>query len=167
MSARPAWAAPELVVVHCISLPENEFGTGAPLRLFQGVLDVQEHESFADLRGVRVSAHLFIDRQGGVSQCVAFDQQAWHAGVSAWCNRSGCNAFSIGIEVEGSVTRAYTDAQYTSLDRSLWALRNRYPAIGHNVVGHADIAPGRKTDPGPHFDWSRLCKAQHVSLAEN
>lgn len=154
---RPAGVAPELIVLHCVSLPENEFGTGAPMRLFQGQLDVTEHPTFADLQGLRVSPHVFIDRTGHVNQLVSFDHQAWHAGLSSWRHRPGCNPYSIGIELEGSVHQGYAEAQYVNLLHCLRALLAFYPNLSvERVVGHADIAPGRKQDPGPHFDWLRV-----------
>ena len=157
---RPSWAQIELVVVHCISLPENQFGTGAVEKLFLGTLDTREHDSFHDLEGVRVAPHLYIDRGGCVYQFVGFDQRAWHAGESEWCGRSGCNAFSIGIELEGSVSSVYEEAQYQSLIEVLQALLKRYAALGSDaVVGHQDISPGRKFDPGPNFDWPRVVEA--------
>lgn len=167
-AARPQALEPELIVLHCVSLPENEFGTGAPQRLFTGALDCSEHPSFHDLTDLQVAPHLFIDRLGGVEQFVAFDQQAWHAGLSAWRGRSGCNDFSVGIELEGSVSQAFTDAQYDALVAVLVALLERYPglSVGH-LVGHQDIAPGRKTDPGPLFDWAGLLRRLHAELADN
>ena len=156
----------ELVVIHCISLPENKFGTGAPIRLFNGVLDCQEHESFADLEGVRVSAHLLIERDGSVHQFVPFDQAAWHAGVSSWCGRAGCNDFSIGIELEGSVSQQYEAAQYEVLHEVLLALLQHYPGLSiGNIVGHSDVASGRKQDPGPFFKWAEVYGKLHATLA--
>lgn len=153
-SPRPAWAHVELVVIHCISLPEGQYGTGAPERLFCGTLDCSEHASFDDLEGVEVSAHLLIRRDGDVKQFVAFDQQAWHAGVSIWAGRERCNQFSVGIEVEGCIDEAYTHEQLNALTHVLNALLEHYEHLSVNhIVGHQDIAPGRKTDPGPHFDW--------------
>ncbi len=154
---RPSWAQPELVVIHCISLPENEFGSGAPQRLFLGTLDPQEHESFADLVDVKVSPHVLIDRLGNVQQFVGFDKQAWHAGVSQWNCRSLCNQFSIGIELEGSVSMSFTASQYNALNKALTTLLRHYPSLcTSSIVGHCEIAPGRKFDPGPHFDWARV-----------
>ncbi len=153
---RPPAAVPELVVIHCVSLPEGEYGTGAPARLFTGRLDTTEHPSFADLLGLRVAPHLLIDRQGEVQQFVAFDQRAWHAGESAWCNRGGCNDYSIGIELEGDVHSEFTAAQYRTLQPVLLALLQRYDLGVDRIVGHNEIAPGRKPDPGPFFDWQGL-----------
>ena len=150
----------ELVVIHCISLPPGQFGTGLPEALLAGRLDTAAHPSLADLAGVRVSAHLLIDRQGQMVQLVPFDRRAWHAGVSSWRGRSGCNRLSIGIELEGTERTPYEDAQYRVLEQLLPVLIARYPALGRDtVVGHAEIAPGRKRDPGPHFDWLRVLAA--------
>ncbi|MEM7096951.1 MAG: 1,6-anhydro-N-acetylmuramyl-L-alanine amidase AmpD [Pseudomonadota bacterium] len=154
---RPAQEPIDLVVIHCVSLPEGQFGTGAPERLFLGELDVAEDPSFADLEGMQVAPHLLIDRAGEVVQFVPFDRRAWHAGVSCWQRRQSCNGFSIGIELEGDVASAYTLAQYQNLHKVLMTLCHNYPAIGvDRIVGHSEIAPGRKTDPGPFFDWQGL-----------
>ena len=144
--ARPPGAVPELVVIHNISLPAGRFGTGAVEALFTNNLDTTEHPSFADLAGVHVSAHLFLDRQGRCLQFVPFDERAWHAGLSTWRQRTRCNDFSIGIELEGTDHRRYTAAQYRVLVRVLSALFARYPRLSSDaVVGHQEIAPGRKT----------------------
>jgi len=163
--ARPVWAQPELVVIHCVSLPEGEYGTGAAQRLFLGRLDVREHPSFADLEGLKVAPHLFVAREGSVQQFVAFDKQAWHAGVSTWCGREGCNAYSVGIELEGCIASRFTAEQYDVLEQILHALWRRYPGISRQaVVGHNEVAPDRKSDPGPHFDWRRVVAVTHHSL---
>ena len=156
---RPAQLTPELIVIHCISLPEGEFGTGFPSQLFCGTLDTACHESFADLDGVRVAPHVLIDRQGSVEQFVGFDKRAWHAGVSSWRGRSGCNDYAIGIELEGCVNNAFTAAQYDALTAVVLALLAHYPGLSVDaIVGHNEIAPGRKADPGPGFSWSAwLC----------
>ncbi len=149
-----------LVVVHGISLPPGEFGTGHVEALFTNTLQFDAHPAFADLNGVHVSAHLLISRRGKLTQFVGFDRRAWHAGVSAYRGRTGCNDFSIGIELEGTDTRPYTDTQYARLGDVLGALFARYPKLSLSaVVGHAEVAPGRKTDPGPSFDWPRLLAA--------
>ena len=143
--------------MHNISLPPGKFGTGMVESLFCNALDCSSDPQLADLAGVEVSAHLFIDRRGRLSQFVPFDLRAWHAGVSSWRGRSGCNAFSIGIELEGTDTRPYSAKQYLRLASTLrWLLRT-YPRLSvDTIVGHNEIAPGRKTDPGGSFDWSRL-----------
>ena len=162
---RPNGLQPELVVVHCVSLPEGEYGTGAAQRLFTGELDCAEHPSFADLQGLRVAPHVLIDRQGQIEQFVSFDKRAWHAGVSDWRGRSGCNDFSIGVELEGSVVDDYTATQYRTLIQLVIALMGAYPRISADaVVGHCEIAPGRKADPGPRFDWPRVVGQVHQHL---
>lgn len=146
-----------LVVVHGISLPPGRFGGRYVEDLFLGRLDTAAHPSFASLDGVRVSSHLLISRRGRLTQFVPFDRRAWHAGASAWRGRSGCNDFAIGIELEGTDDGGYTDSQYRKLGRVLNALLARYPRLSPDaVVGHLEIAPGRKTDPGASFDWSRV-----------
>ncbi|MEJ2088188.1 MAG: 1,6-anhydro-N-acetylmuramyl-L-alanine amidase AmpD [Gammaproteobacteria bacterium] len=152
--ARPDPRDISLVVIHGISLPPGRFGTGMVVDFFLNRLDVNADAALADLAGVRVSAHLFIDRRGRTTQFVPFDERAWHAGVSRWRGREGCNDFSIGIELEGVDDRPYTHAQYARLMAVLEALLDRYPHLSRSaVVGHQEIAPGRKTDPGPAFDW--------------
>ncbi len=158
--ARPPGVVPELIVIHGISLPPGRFGTGLIDALFCNAIDPLVHPELAELCDLRVSSHLLIDRGGAITQYVPFDRRAWHAGVSAWCGRSGCNDFSIGIELEGTDTTPYTDAQYEALAAAVLALRQAYGAIADGaIVGHADVAPGRKTDPGPAFDWNRLWRA--------
>jgi Negative regulator of beta-lactamase expression len=155
--ARPDGSAVELLVVHAISLPPGEFGGPQIEDFFIGRLDCAAHPYFAGLAEVRVSAHLLIRRDGETVQFVPFDQRAWHAGASSFAGRSRCNDFSVGIELEGDDEHAFTDSQYRALTRSIHALMRAYPALTpERIVGHADIAPGRKTDPGPHFDWLRL-----------
>lgn len=147
----------ELVVIHGISLPPGQFGGGYVAQLFTNTLVTSAHPSFSSLAGVRVSAHVFLDREGHLLQFVPFSEIAWHAGVSSWRGRTGCNRFSIGIELEGTDDLAYTDAQYFALAGVLRALFVTYPKLGRDaIVGHSEIAPGRKTDPGPAFDWQRL-----------
>ncbi len=154
---RPPSAAVELVVVHGISLPPGKFGGSSVTDLFLNRLDTGAHPSFATLEGLRVSSHLFITRRGAVSQFVPFDRRAWHAGESVWRGRPGCNDYAIGIELEGTDDRAYTDSQYRRLRQVLEALLARYPRLSPDaIVGHFEVAPGRKTDPGPVFDWRRL-----------
>lgn len=157
---RPDPAAVELVVIHGISLPPGRFGGGFVEALFLNRLDLGAHPSFSTLADVRVSAHLFISRRGGVTQFVPFHRRAWHAGVSAWRHRVGCNDFAVGIELEGTDERGYTKSQYRKLQRVLEALFARYPRLSpETVVGHFEVAPGRKTDPGPRFDWPRVLTA--------
>lgn len=151
---RPANAAIDLVVIHNISLPPGEFGGDGIVRLFTNALDHSAHPYYELLRGLRVSAHFLIRRDGAAVQFVPCLKRAWHAGASAWEGRSQCNDFSIGIELEGSDHQPFADAQYETLGRLMRALRAAYPI--RSVVGHSDIAPERKTDPGPAFDWRRF-----------
>lgn len=148
---RPGGAIINLVVIHAISLPPGEFTGDGVERLFTNHCDPDAHPVFAELQALRVSAHFFIRRDGEIIQFVSCLQRAWHAGISVWQGRERCNDFSIGIELEGSDYQAFAPAQYTSLIDLLEEIRRRYP-IEH-IVGHSDIAPGRKTDPGPFFDW--------------
>ena len=161
--ARPPGASLELIVVHGISLPPGRFGGPWIDDLFVNRLDPTAHPFFATIAGLAVSAHVLIARDGALTQYVGFGQRAWHAGASTYCGRAGCNDFSVGIELEGSDEIPYEAAQYASLGELVGALRATYPTLASApIVGHADIAPGRKTDPGPFFDWElcrRLCAA--------
>jgi AmpD protein len=152
--ARPRGTKVTLVVLHGISLPPGEFGGDGIIELFTNRLDPLAHDSYRSLEGLRVSAHFLIRRDGELVQFVPCSKRAWHAGVSTWRGRGRCNDFSIGVELEGTDDLSYTRAQYRVLKPLLDAIRRRYP-IG-DVVGHSDVAPGRKTDPGPTFDWSRI-----------
>jgi AmpD protein len=151
--ARPPGVEPDMVVIHAIALPPGQFDGDGVERLFTNRCDPAVHPCFAELKDVRVSAHFFIRRDGGVMQFVACGERASHAGTSHWQGRERCNDFSIGIELEGGDHWPFEAAQYKALDRLLAALRARYP-IRH-LVGHMHIAPERKTDPGPYFDWAR------------
>ena len=151
---RKAQCKPDLLVIHNISLPPGEFGTGCPAALFQNRLDFDAHPWFDNIRGLRVSAHFLIERTGQITQFVSCHDRAWHAGVSAFQGRSACNDFSIGIELEGTDTVPYTDVQYERLAALTSELRKHYPL--NAVMGHCHIAPERKTDPGPLFDWDRF-----------
>lgn len=154
---RPADVAVDLIVIHGISLPPGEFGGPWIDALFTNALDPDAHPYFQAVAGLRVSAHLLIHRDGEVVQYVPFHRRAWHAGASNYAGRSRCNDFSVGIELEGADHRPYDDRQYPRLAAVIAALRAAYPAItSDRLAGHADIAPGRKTDPGPAFDWARL-----------
>ena len=151
-----------LLVIHNISLPPGEFGTGMVEALFTNQLDVSGDERLADLEGRKVASHLLIDRRGRATQFVPFNQAAWHAGVSEWRGRQGCNEFAIGIELEGTDDRAFTKAQYRRLVSVTRALLAHYPRLSSDaIVGHLEIAPGRKTDPGPLFDWAGFLLALH------
>lgn len=157
---RPAGTRIGLVVLHGVSLPPGEFGGSWVEDFFVGRLDFSAHEYFAALRDLHVAPHLLVRRDGEVVQFVSFLRRAWHAGRSSWNGREECNDFSIGIELEGADTIPYTDAQYLALAHILPTLVDAYPGIREGgVVGHADVAPGRKTDPGPAFDWRRLAAA--------
>ncbi len=149
---RPAGAI-ELLVIHNISLPPGEFGGSDVERLFTNTLDVHAHPYYQTIAGLRVSAHFFVRRDGRIIQFVPCVKRAWHAGASCWQGKMRCNDFSIGIELEGSDMVPFADAQYGTLHRLTTALRKTYPIRG--VAGHSDIAPQRKTDPGPCFDWVR------------
>ena len=145
-----------LVVVHSISLPESHFGMRFVDALFMGILDAGEHGDLDDLSGLKVSAHVVIDREGVLVQYVPFDRRAWHAGVSAYEGRERCNDFSVGIELIGTDAAAFTEAQYRSLASVVNALSGTYQIQAARMAGHSDIAPFRKTDPGPKFDWQRI-----------
>jgi AmpD protein len=152
--ARPSGVEADLIVVHGISLPPGEFGGPWIDLLFTNALPGDAHPYFAEVAGLRVSSHLAVRRDGAITQYVKFTDRAWHAGKSSYGGREACNDFSIGIELEGTDTLPYTVAQYRSLARVIAALCAAYPRLsGERVVGHSDIAPGRKTDPGPAFDW--------------
>lgn len=154
---RPPGQRPELIVVHGISLPPGEFGGPWIDRLFAGVLPAGAHPYFAAIAGLRVSAHALIRRDGSLHQYVPFHERAWHAGVSEYQGRPACNDFSIGIELEGTDALRYEPAQYSSLATLIAALLAAYPDLSADrIVGHSDISPGRKTDPGLSFDWARL-----------
>jgi N-acetyl-anhydromuramoyl-L-alanine amidase len=155
--ARPAGIKPDLLVVHGISLPPGEFGGPWIDRLFTGTLPAEAHPYFRSITGQRVSAHALIRRDGEIVQYVPFGERAWHAGESEYDGRTRCNDFSIGIELEGTDETPYTDAQYEALAQLAAALFDAYPSLGpEHMVGHSDIAPERKTDPGPLFNWRRL-----------
>ncbi|GAC1634331.1 MAG: 1,6-anhydro-N-acetylmuramyl-L-alanine amidase AmpD [Nevskia sp.] len=161
---RPAPADLSLLVIHSISLPPEEFGGSGINDLFLNRLDPSAHPYFETIQALRVSAHLCIFRDGRITQYVPFDRRAWHAGVSGWQGRERCNDFSIGIELEGSDTQPFTDAQYAALGAATTALLQAYPSLRREAIaGHSDIAPGRKTDPGPCFDWPRYRAALDTS----
>ncbi len=154
---RPDGVEPELVIIHGISLPPGEFGGPYIEALFNNRLVADEHPFFAEIVGLRVSSHLLIRRDGELVQFVPFSRRAWHAGESFFRGHECCNDFSIGIELEGTDDMAYTDIQYTVLRDTLSALMGTYSRITpYTIAGHCDVAPGRKSDPGPAFDWLRL-----------
>ena len=150
---RPEGVAITLLVIHSISLPPGRFGGPAITALFTNRLDPSAHPYFATVAQLRVSAHFLIGRDGTLTQFVSCARRAWHAGASSWHNRDQCNDFSVGVELEGTDDVPYDAAQYTVLARLTRALRRRYPIV--DIVGHSEIAQGRKTDPGPAFDWAR------------
>lgn len=155
--ARPPGMEIELLVVHGISLPPGEFGGPFIDQLFTHTLDKNAHPLYAKIADLRVSAHLLIRRTGEIIQYVSLQQRAWHAGVSHFAGRTQCNDFSIGIELEGCDDVPYTNEQYQQLAKVIKILGQAWPKLNQDrIVGHSDIAPGRKTDPGPAFDWQRL-----------
>ena len=162
--ARPEDTPVDLIILHGISLPPGQFGGGEIEALFLNQLDWDAHPYFGEIRGMVVSAHLLIRRDGELVQFVPLTERAWHAGVSDFRGRSRCNDYSIGIELEGEDETAYDDRQYKVLPRVLQALIQAFPNISaREIAGHCDVAPGRKVDPGPAFDWLRLYDA----LGEN
>lgn len=151
---RPKSAIIDLAVVHSISLPPGEYGTGCVQQLFTNQLNWEAHPYFQGIRGLQVSSHFFITRSGELWQFVSCDDRAWHAGRSAWCGRDNCNDFSIGIELEGLEGLTFEAVQYQTLAQLTHVLAAQYPLT--HVAGHEHIAPGRKQDPGPGFDWKQL-----------
>ena len=155
-SARPAEALISLLVIHNISLPPGEFGGDSIMQLFCNTLNCSAHPYFRSLEGLRVSAHVLIRRNGDIMQFVPFDRKAWHAGKSSFQGIENCNDFSIGVELEGTDYDPFTDSQYAALTQLTRDLLATYPGLTEaRIVGHSDIAPGRKSDPGPCFDWER------------
>lgn len=151
--ARPPGVGVDLVVIHNISLPPGEFGGNGVIELFTNTLDAHAHPYYKTIAGLKVSSHFFIRRSGEIVQFVPVTMRAWHAGLSSWKGRERCNDFSIGIELEGTDSAPFSDAQYRALDVLTRAILEKYPDC--DTAGHSDIAPGRKTDPGPCFDWAR------------
>lgn len=148
-----------LIVIHCISLPEGQFGTPFIKQLFTNQLDARTDPSFADICHLQVSSHIVIERNGTVTQYVPFNMRAWHSGHSQYKGREKCNDFSIGIELEGSTITPYTQLQYLQLATLIQCLIQTYPKLNwQTITGHSDIAPLRKSDPGKYFDWVRLYK---------
>lgn len=164
--ARPAGARPELLLLHGISLPPGQYGGPEIEDLFLNQLDWDAHPYFREIRGLEVSAHLLIRRDGELVQFVPFSKRAWHAGDSCFRGCSGCNDFSIGIELEGQDESPYADVQYDVLVQVAAAVLKAYPGVGaRQIAAHSDVAPGRKTDPGPAFDWLRLYDGLGVALS--
>lgn len=155
--ARPNGVAIDLIVIHCISLPKGVYNTPYIKNLFLNKLNCQENPEFSILQGLKVSAHLLINRQGELTQFVAFKDRAWHAGQSNYNGREQCNDFSVGIELEGTQDSPFTDVQYDQLNQVIKALRKAYPSLSPSAItGHEHIAPGRKMDPGKFFNWSKI-----------
>ncbi len=153
---RPEGCEPDLLVIHNISLPPGCYGGDAIERFFTNCLDWEEHPYYREIRGMEVSSHLLVRRDGDLVQFVSFNDRAWHAGASCFDGRENCNDFSIGIELEGTDDEPYTDVQYAVLADVSAALLEAFPRLEESrITGHSDIAPGRKTDPGPAFDWRR------------
>ncbi|ASG67229.1 N-acetyl-anhydromuranmyl-L-alanine amidase [Francisella halioticida] len=159
---RPDNVDVSLVVIHCVSLPEGKYDNYNVEKLFTNSLDCKIHKSFHDLKGVKVSAHFYIKRNGEIIQFVSVDNRAWHAGLSNFQGRQNCNDFSIGIEMQGSDKDFYTDKQYKQLNILLTDFKKAYPTF-KNISGHENIAPGRKTDPGKYFEWSRVVDLYKVN----
>lgn len=161
-NVRPKGLSIDAIIVHNISLPPNEFGacdtngTHYVKALFTNQLDWDDHPYFQTIKGAEVSAHLFIERDGTITQFVNFNERAWHAGRSSYLGRPECNDYSIGIELEGSDFVSFTSAQYEQLADVIAAIYKAYPKTRRHLTGHSDIAPGRKTDPGEYFEWARL-----------
>lgn len=157
---RPDDGGLDLLVIHNISLPPGQYEGDCIERFFTNCLDLGEHEYFSQLRGMEVSAHLLIRRNGELVQFVSLDDRAWHAGASCFKGRENCNDYSIGIELEGTDDEPYSNRQYSTLQAVTKTLLREYPDINpDSIVGHSDIAPGRKTDPGPMFDWDRYLRS--------
>ena len=167
---RPTDMNIDTIVIHNISLPPNEFGacdtdgTHYVKALFTNQLDWNAHSYFQTIEGAEVSAHLFIERDGSITQFVNFNERAWHAGRSSYLGRPECNNYSIGIELEGSDFTAFTDRQYDRLAQVVSAIYEAYPKTRRHLTGHSDIAPGRKTDPGDFFEWTKLRQLVAVLL---
>ena len=159
--SRPEGSAPDLLVIHCISLPEGVYGKGNIEALFCGTLDCNADPSFDSLRGLRVSSHFVIARDGTLTQFVDMKDRAWHAGVSSFQGRTNCNDFSIGIELEGCVADGYAPQQIEALVFLCGRIAKEFPSVRW-VAGHSDIAPGRKADPGPAFPWAEFISACHI-----
>lgn len=152
----------DLLVIHNISLPAGQYGLPYIEQLFTGTLDCHAHSSFADLQGLEVSSHFLIKRNGQIVQFVSTEKRAWHAGASCFNGVANCNDYSIGIELEGTDEEPFTEPQYQALIKLSGDLMQHYPIKPARITGHSDIAPGRKTDPGPHFDWNRYKGALQV-----
>ncbi len=158
---RPEGCCIDMIVIHNISLPPQQYGGNGIIELFTNQLNPDEHPYYATIHTATVSSHFLIRRDGELLQFVPCTQRAWHAGVSKWKNRERCNDFSVGIELEGSDFEAFTEMQYKTLNSLIKSLQEKYPI--RDIVGHSDIAPDRKTDPGPFFDWSKIVRIKQRS----
>ena len=154
IDARPNPEDISLIVIHNISLPPNQYGGNGVIELFTNQLNPDEHPYYAEIGHLKVSSHFFIRRDGELIQFASCNDRAWHAGTSNWQGRERCNDFSIGIELEGSDFEAFEPMQYETLESLITSIKTRYPIEA--ITGHSDISPGRKTDPGPYFNWSRI-----------
>lgn len=162
---RPTESEISLIVIHNISLPPDQFGSDHINQLFTNCLCEDEHPFFSEISHLRVSSHILIRRNGEIIQYVPFHKRAWHAGVSCFRDKEVCNDFSIGIELEGTDTTTFCDIQYSVLAEVIKSLHQEYASLGRDkITGHEQIAPGRKTDPGPHFDWLTLSNAIGAKL---
>ncbi len=161
---RPENTTIDLIVIHSISLPPGQYDNDSIENFFQNKLDKNDHPYFEEIDQMKVSSHILIKRNGEIIQFVPFNERAWHAGQSSYEGRENCNDYSIGIELEGTDSDTFEDAQYEQLDLLINALKTAYPSIRNNITGHSDIAPGRKTDPGSGFDWNRLNDASAASV---
>ncbi len=154
---RPIGVTVDTIIIHCISLPEMHYDNDHVTSLFLNILDHESHASFRELENTKVSSHLLIKRNGKIIQYVPFNKRAWHAGKSDYAGRSNYNDFSIGIELHGSISDNYTDDQYRALQNTIKHLKQMFPSIkDNNILGHSDIAPDRKVDPGPKFIWGKI-----------
>ena len=164
---RPESASVRLIVLHNISLPPAQFGGGYIEQFFQNRLDASIHPYFQTIHSLKVSAHLLILRTGEIIQLVSFNDRAWHAGRSSYLGVPECNDYSIGIELEGTDDQPFTEAQYIAVNMAMIAIQQAYPQTRQHVAGHSDIAPGRKTDPGPYLDWQRIRQTLADSYADD
>jgi len=160
---RPSGVEVTLVILHSISLPPGQYGGDSIERLFTNRLDPAAHPYFKEIVELKVSSHFLIRRDGEVVQFVPVERRAWHAGASSWRGRSRCNDFSVGIELEGTEEDAFTDLQYQALTELVRRLQSKFPI--RDVAAHSEVAPGRKTDPGPHFDWARVLASLGLTSA--
>ena len=154
---RPEDTIIDTIIIHCISLPAGSYNNDNIIDLFTNNLDISKDPSFKDLKDIKVSSHLLIKRDGEIIQFVPFNLRAWHAGVSVYKKRKNCNDYSIGIELEGTSSTEFTEMQYDALKKVIISLKDHYPKIvDENIIGHNEVSPDRKDDPGPYFEWNRI-----------